>query len=188
MKKKEIKKDSKRLDLACGNNLQPGFTGVDVIKDGTQADIEWNLLKFPWPFKDSSIKEVFSSHFLEHIPHGDGHNDPFFDFFNELWRILKPGGTAKFVTPYFTSVRAIQDPTHMRSIGEPTFFYLSKEWRKVNKLTHYPLICDFELVSANHALMEENTGKAQDAIAYQAIHFWNVVSDLQVVIKKPKPK
>ena len=61
MKKKEIKKDPKKLDLACGNNLQPGFTGVDLVKDGTQADIEWNLLKFPWPFKDNSIKEEINT-------------------------------------------------------------------------------------------------------------------------------
>ena len=28
--KKQIKKDLYKLDLACGNNLQPGFTGVDL--------------------------------------------------------------------------------------------------------------------------------------------------------------
>ena len=176
-----------KFDLACGNNKQKGFIGVDITKIGTQADIEFNLLTFPWTFtKDNSVDEVFSSHFLEHIPHGDGYHDPFFDFFNELYRILKPGGIAKFICPYYSSVRAIQDPTHMRSIGEPTFFYTSKKWRKINKLEHYPITCDFETIKIDHAVSEEMNGKAQDAIAYQAMHFWNVVQDVMVTLQKAK--
>ena len=184
--KKSPYKDPKKLDLACGNNLQPGFTGVDVTKKGTQADIEMNILSFPWPWKSDSIKEVFNSHFLEHIPHGDGYHDPFFDFFNELYRVLKPGGTARFICPYYSSVRAIQDPTHQRSIGEPTFFYLSKKWRKLNKLEHYPIVCDFETIKIDHGISEEMNGKAQDAVAYQAMHMINVVNDIMVTIQKPK--
>ena len=135
-------------DLGCGNNLGGGdksFIGVDIIKKGTQATIEWDLFhNFPWGFaKDNSVDEIFSSHMLEHLPHGDGYHDPFYQFFDEIYRILKPGGIARFVCPYYSSVRAIQDPTHMRSIGEPTFFYLSKKWRELNKLTHYPITCDF---------------------------------------------
>jgi len=183
-----IKKDPYKLDLGCGRNLQPGFTGVDIVgKPETDADIVHNLFfDFPWPFKDNSIKEVFSSHVIEHLPHGDGYHDPFFQFFDELYRILKPGGIARFVVPYFTSVRAIQDPTHMRSIGEPTFFYLSKAWRKMNKLEHYPIKCDFDLVKVDHAISEEFVGKAQDAITYQAMHMWNVVTDVSVILRKPK--
>lgn len=179
-------------DLACGNNKgggQPGFIGVDITKKGTQADIEWDLMKFPWEFaKDDSVDEVFCSHFLEHVKHGDGYNDPFYQFFDELYRILKPGGIARFVCPYYSSVRAIQDPTHMRSIGEPTFFYLSKKWRELNKLTHYPITCDFETIKIDHAVSEEMNGKAQDAVAYQAMHFWNIVSDISIVIQKSKLK
>lgn len=186
MKKRLLKKDPHKLDLACGNNLQAGFTGVDITKKGTQADIECNLLVFPWPFKDNSIKEVFSSHFLEHIPHGDGYHDPFFDFFNELYRIMKPGATARFVTPYYSSVRAIQDPTHMRSIGEPTYFYLSKKWRKLNKLEHYPINCDFETIKVDHAVSEEYTARAAEAVQYSALHEWNVINDILVTIQKPK--
>ena len=173
-----------KLDLACGNNKQKGFVGVDVTKKGTQADIEHNLLTFPWPFKDGSVSEVFCSHFLEHIPHGDGYHDPFFSFFDELSRILKTGGTATFVCPYYTSVRAIQDPTHMRSIGEPTFAYLSKRWRKINKLEHYPIWCDFDVVKMDHSVSEELSGKSQEAVSYQAAHSWNTIYDILATIKK----
>ena len=185
-----VKKELYKLDLACGNNKgggQKGFIGVDVTKEGTQADIEASLLEFPWTFtEDNSVDEIFCSHFIEHIPHGDGYHDPFFQFFDEVFRILKPGGVAKFVIPYYSSVRAFQDPTHMRYIGEPTFFYLTKKWRKINKLEHYPVKCDFEVVKMDHAVSEEMLGKAQDAVAYQAMHMWNVVNDIQVTLRKPK--
>ena len=184
---KTKKNNQLKFDLACGNNKQKGFTGIDITKEGTQADIEADLLKFPWTFaKDNSVDEVFVSHFIEHIPHGDGYHDPFFQFFDELYRILKPGGLARFIIPYFTSVRAIQDPTHMRSIGEPTFFYLTKAWRKMNKLEHYPIKCNFEMVKVDHSISEEYVGKAQDAVAYQAMHMWNVVNDIMVILRKPK--
>src|SRR3990167_6921383 len=180
--KKSKKNKVVRLDLACGNNKQKGFVGVDITKKGTQADIEADLLQFPWTFaKDNSVDETFCSHFIEHIPHLDGYHDPFFQVFDEIYRILKPGGLARFVVPYWSSVRAIQDPTHMRSIGEPTFFYLSQAWRKMNKLEHYPIRCNFDLVKVDHAISEEYTGKAQDAVTYQAMHMLNVVNDIMVI-------
>ena len=179
-------KEKKRVDLECGNNKQKGFIGIDITKIGTQADIAHNLLTFPWPFDDNSVDETFCSHFLEHIPHGDGYHDPFWDFFNELWRILKPGGIAKFVTPYYASVRAFQDPTHTRMITEPTYNYFNKAWRAMNKLEHYPIHSEFNIIKIDHAVSEEMNGKAADAVSYQALHFWNVIMDIMVTIQKPK--
>lgn len=183
-KQKIVQKNKNWLDLACGNNLQLGFTGVDRIKRGTQADIELNLLQFPWPFKDNSIEKVFCSHFLEHIPHGDGFHDPFFNFFTELYRIMKKDGTATFVIPYYTSMRAFQDPSHQRYIGEATFLYLSKKWLKMNKLSFYPIDCNFEVIGMNHAVSEEFNGRAQEAIQYAGLHSWNVINDIIVTLKK----
>ena len=180
----KLKKDPAKLDLACGNNLQSGFTGIDVTKKGTQADIEFNLLAFPWPFKDNSIKEVFASHFLEHIPHGDGYRDPFFDFFNEVYRILKLNGIARFICPYYSSIRAWQDPTHQRAISEATFLYVSKKWRKLNKLEHYPIKCDFEVIKFDHGINMSQQGKSQDAIQYSAMHDINIIDDIIVTLKK----
>src|SRR3990167_4643725 len=182
-----MKKEKLRLDLACGNNKQKGFIGIDITKKETKADIEHNLLKdFPWPFEDNSVDEVFCSHFLEHIPQGDGYHDPLWDFFNELWRILKPGAGVRFVCPYYTSVRAFQDPTHHRFINEPMFQYFDKEWRKLNKLEHYPVHTNFKVVKIDHSVSEEFIGKAQDAVSYQAMHMWNVVTDIMVTLQKPK--
>lgn len=189
LKKPVMKKAQKlfRLDLACGNNKQADFVGVDLIKDGTEADVQHDLSKYPWPFEDNSVDEIFCSHFLEHIPHGDSYNDGLFDFFNEVWRIMKPGARARFVVPYYASVRSIQDPTHHRAIGEPTFLYFNAEWRKVNRLEHYPIKANFDIEKIDHAVSEEYVGKSQEAVQFAAAHYWNVVNDIAVtLIKKEK--
>lgn len=183
-KKNGTKKETK-YDLACGNNKQKGFIGVDIAKKGTQADIQFDILTFPWDFaKDNSTDVLFASHFIEHIPHGDGYNDPFFEFFDEAYRILKTGGTFTIIAPYYTSVRATQDPTHMRSISEATFLYINKNWRKLNKLEHYPVSCNFDVIKIDHAIGQDFTGRATEAVQFAAMHDWNVVNDIIVVLKK----
>lgn len=183
-----------KLDLACGNNLQKGFTGVDIVgKPDSQAEIVCNLMEFPWPIASNSVDETFCSHYLEHIPHQTaeinqpGFDDPMFHFMDEIYRILKPGGIAKFISPYYASVRSVQDPSHLRFISEPMFNYFNKKWRtELNQLSHYPIKCDFDIIKLDHAVSEEMMGKSQDAVSYAALHMWNVVHDLQVTLQKPK--
>jgi hypothetical protein len=55
-----------RLDLACGETPKAGFEGVDIA--GTMAVHKVNLWKFPWPWADSSVDELYCSHHLEHVP------------------------------------------------------------------------------------------------------------------------
>ena len=173
-----------KLDLGVGNKKQEGFTGVDIVKEGTQADIEHNLLIFPWPFKDNSIDEIFCSHFIEHIPHGDGFNDPFFNFMNEAWRVLKEEGTATFITPYYTSMRAWQDPTHNRVIAEATYAYLDPDWRRENKLEHYPIKANFKVTSCEYIYHEDSQNIDFQDQQFGLKHFWNVGADMKVVLKK----
>jgi SAM-dependent methyltransferase len=44
---------------------------------------------------DSSVDEIYASHFMEHIPRGQ----PLVDVMNEAWRVLKPGGTFLMIMP-----------------------------------------------------------------------------------------
>jgi len=89
----------KRLDLACGNNKLEGYLGVDITLDGTEADVCWDLEKYPWPFESNSVDEIFCRHYIEHI-------SDLIMFMNEVYRILKPNAKVTFVAPYYTSVRA----------------------------------------------------------------------------------
>jgi hypothetical protein len=154
--KKSEKETVLKLSLGCGDNVPEGFKGVDIVKTKS-ADYVQDLMKFPWTqFADNSVDEIECSNFVEHIPHGDSRNDPFFQFFDEIHRILKPAefdpgnpniatkGFARIVCPYYSSMRAWQDSTHQRAISEASFLYLNKQWRISNKLDHYPVSCDFD--------------------------------------------
>ncbi len=184
-----------KLSLACGDNKPEGFKGVDIAKT-KDADYVQDLLQFPWSqFKDNSVDEIECSHFVEHIPHGDGYHDPFFQFFDEIYRILKPAefdpanpniataGFARIVCPYYSSMRAWQDPTHQRAISEASFLYLNKQWRIDNKLDHYPVTCDFDF-SYGYVLNPEWQNRSQEAQTFAIQHYKNVVSDIQVILTK----
>ena len=184
-----------RLSLACGDRKPEGFYGVDVVKTDN-TDFVQDLLKFPWSqFPDNSVDEIEVSHFVEHIPHGDGYHDPFFQFFDEIYRILKPAefdpnnpniattGIVHITSPYYSSVRAIWDPTHLRSISEQSFLYLNKQWRKDNLLDHYPVSCDFDF-SYGYVLDPEWQNRSQEAQSFAIKHYINVVTDIQVQLVK----
>jgi hypothetical protein len=184
-----------KLSLACGQNKPEGFKGVDIAKT-KDADYVQDLLKFPWDqFKDNSVDEIECSHFVEHIPHGDGYNDPFFQFFDEIHRILKPAefdpnnpnipikGFAKITCPYYNSMRCWQDPSHNRAISEASFLYLNKQWRIDNKLDHYPVSCDFDFQYAYNIdgqWAQRNIEAQQFAIK----HYTNAVNDIIVTLIK----
>ena len=184
-----------RLSLACGGNKPEGFKGVDIAQTA-DTDYVLDLLKFPWDqFADNSVDEIECSHFVEHIPHGDGYHDPFFQFFDEIHRILKPAefdpanpniaikGFARITCPYYSSMRAWQDPTHQRAISEASFLYLNKQWRIDNKLDHYPVTCDFDF-SYGYVVNPTWQNRSQEAQGFAFQNYMNAVSDIQVLLTK----
>jgi hypothetical protein len=184
-----------KLSLACGQRKPEGFKGVDIAKTD-HTDYVQDLLQFPWSqFADNSVDEIECSHFVEHIPHGDGYHDPYFQFFDEIYRILKPAefdpanpnipirGFANITCPYYSSVRAWWDPTHQRAISEQSFLYLNKQWRIDNMLDHYPVSCDFDF-SYGYALDPDWQNRSQESQAFAIKHYHNAVSDIQVMLTK----
>ncbi len=124
-----------KLDLACGQMPHEGFEGVDLWEG---AKHRLDLFRCPWPWEDGSVEELHCSHFIEHIPmeeieHNGRKKDRLFAFFDECYRILKPGGRMTVFCPNARSNRAFQDPTHRRFIVAETFLYLHKPWRVANK-------------------------------------------------------
>jgi predicted SAM-dependent methyltransferase len=176
-----------RLDLACGDNKQVGFTGVD-IKKTPQVDIVADLEKFPWTFaKDNSIDEIFCSHYVEHTP-------DLIKFMDECYRILKPGNYVEgqpqvdgpkmtVFAPYYSSVRAWQDPTHKRAISEMTFLYFNKGWRVQNKLNHYGIKSDFDF-TYGYSVSPEWASKSEEARNFAIRNYINVITDIQATLFK----
>lgn len=168
-----------KLDIACGQNKQKGFKGVDIVP-GFGIDFVLDLEKFPWePFKDSSIEEVYCSHYLEHV-------SDLIKFMDEVWRICIDGAKVTFVCPYYSSIRASQDPTHKRAISEATFLYFDKDWRIANKLDHYPIKSNFKGEKMMVFFNPPWDKKTEEARQFAAQHYWNVVSDIVVELRAVK--
>lgn len=102
-----------KLDIGCGKNKKPGFTGLDRVRM-PGVDIVCDLDKEQIPLEDGSVDEVFSMHFMEHTA------DLLF-VMEEVWRVCKDGAKVTIAVPYFTSVGAFRDPTHKRFFTYETF-------------------------------------------------------------------
>lgn len=168
----------KRLDLGCGKNKKLGFLGVDISPD-VDANVIHNLDIYPYPFEDNSCFELFCSHFIEHVK-------DIKSFMEECWRILVPMGMMTVVAPYYSSVRAFQDYTHVRPISEMTFLYFSKEWMEANKLEHYGVKCNFEIINNRYYFSPEFEARADAAREWARIHYNNVVQDIEVRLRAIK--
>jgi len=166
-----------KLDLACGRNKRPGFKGVDMISIPGHVDVVWNLNVYPWPFAQfESVSHINCAHFLEHV-------EDIIKFMNECYRIMKNGARMDIVCPYYTSIRAWQDPTHVRAITQDTFLYFNKSWRREHGLDHYNITTDFNYEFAFH-LNDEWKEKAEEEKIFAIKHYFNVVDDIHVVLFK----
>ena len=131
----------KILNLGCGNKKLPEEIGVDIIATDS-ADIVCDLAKPPFPFEPSSIDEIRSNHFLEHI-------DNLVLIMEEIHRILKPGGIIKSTVPHVSNIEFFRDPTHKTPFTYGTFDYFV---RGKKPITYTPV--EFEYISR-----EMNFGK-----------------------------
>lgn len=114
--------------------------GVDIaLIPG--VDMAIDLFRFPWPFADGEVEEVYSAHFFEHVPAKLRAR-----FMDEVWRICKPGAQVTIICPHWDSVRAIQDFTHeWPPIAAESFLYFNAQVRKDSGLEHMGITCDFDL-------------------------------------------
>lgn len=82
------------LHLGCGDHYlsNPGFINIDgnlFCRKDLWLDITLGL-----PFPECSIDIIFASHLLEHLSEKQVRK-----VLNECYRVLKPNGAARFVTP-----------------------------------------------------------------------------------------
>jgi SAM-dependent methyltransferase len=173
----QYKKQNKpiKLNIGCGQQRQDGFIGLDKEKTGV-TDIVQNLETYPWPFEDNSVDEIVCSHYVEHVR-------DLIPFIDEMHRIMKQGAKATIVAPYYASMRACQDPTHVRFICEASFLYFNKGWRDANKLDHYQISSDFDF-SYGYSVSPEWANRSEDARVFAMKHYINVINDIHVVLTK----
>ena len=195
-KRKEAPKLLK-LDIGCGKNCKPEFEGVDAIDFG-QKHVCDVVKVFPkhegkyirhyktgiyqaWPWKDNSIDEVHSSHFLEHLTWNER-----IHFFNELFRVMKSGATATIITPNWSHECFYGDPTHQAPASQWYRLYLCKEWRST-QAPHSPYTCNFPLKDQTciGTLSEHLLTRNQEYQYAAGQTQINATRDLIVTLKKP---
>ncbi|MEK7465280.1 MAG: hypothetical protein AAB631_00720 [Patescibacteria group bacterium] len=168
-----------KLDIACGQNKQKGFKGIDIAP-GPDVDFVWDLEQFPWePIKNDSVTEVHVSHYAEHTK-------DLMKFMNEVYRVCCDGAKVTIVGPYYASIRAWQDPTHTRALSEATWMYYNQNWLKANKLDHYPIKCNFDVINMVVFFNPPWDKKSEEARQFAQQHYWNVISDMLVELRVVK--
>lgn len=188
------------LDLGSGPRPAEGFKGVDIVPGITDYCHELDN-GVPWPFKDGTVEQFRSSHFIEHIRAetvmafvSDSENrrqDAFFWFFDEAFRIAKPGATFQLQWPALKNARAFQDPTHRRFIPAESMLYLDAKWRELQGLSHYNVRCDWVLESTSPTIPEvlaklHPGEEGRKILAQKLSECWNIECDTVATLRARK--
>jgi len=80
------------LQLGCGDDLLEGFLNTDYFLN-RKADAALDM-RFPLRFPDNTWKGLYAHHVVEHIDYIDARR-----LFQEIRRILQPGGIFRMVVP-----------------------------------------------------------------------------------------
>lgn len=106
-------------------------------------DVVHDLNVFPYPFEDNSFDEVHAYEVLEHTG-VQGDWKFFFAQFDELWRILKPGGHLCCTVPWWQDRWAWGDPGHTRVIQPESIGFLDRT-RYDSNIYHGSFACDYDI-------------------------------------------
>lgn len=133
-----------KLELGPGKIKNPSWASIGLSeKADPEADIFANLNSGLYYLPDECIDEIFSNQTLEHITNR-------IYLFNEMWRVLKPGGFCEHWVPHNLSPYACGDPTHTwPPFSEASFQYFCRDVRTgcpfVEAFSDYGITCAFVL-------------------------------------------
>ena len=92
---------SPRLHIGCGDNRLAGWLNTELTPRGDQIFLDATK---PFPFPDGSFDLIYTEHMIEHIPHDSAER-----MVRECFRVLRPGGTIRVVTPDMAFLRSLLD-------------------------------------------------------------------------------
>lgn len=170
-----------KLDIACGQRKQDGWTGVDIC-DLPGVDIVHDLTVAPWPIADDAADEVRCSHYFEHVPRLDRPR-----FMSEAWRVLKMGAAITLQTPLGLH-RQFQDFSHTWPVFPESYFYFSREWLRANRIDHYismyGIDCNFRVLETLVSATPDFENGTEEQRSFAAQNYVRGGSDLIVTLEK----
>jgi predicted SAM-dependent methyltransferase len=109
----------RKLNIGCGQQKLEGFTNID-INSAFNPDILMDAGQIPnyKQFKNNTISEIRSSHFLEHTENPE-------EIMREWHRILSVNGILKIKLPHFS--RGFTNPDHKRGFDLSWPLHFDKE-------------------------------------------------------------
>jgi hypothetical protein len=175
---KPVAQGELKLDLGCGpHKIDPSWTGVD-IREFPGVDVVFDLRK-KWPFKDGTVCQAFSSHFIEHLETMERVH-----FVNELHRVLMVGCQATIIAPHWASCRAYGDLTHKwPPISEFWPAYLDAQWRATNAPHNDFYTCDFTHVEGP-AIRQDLQSKNAEYQQFAVVNFKDAIADIHIHLTK----
>jgi hypothetical protein len=175
-KRKKAAAPELRLDFGCGPHPREGFEGVDVLDFGQKHVVD---LRKRWPWKDGSVAEAHTSHFLEHLTAAER-----IHFVNELYRVLAPGAKCQVIVPHWGSARAYGDLTHQwPPVSEFWFYYLDRDWRAANAPHNDGYTCNFK-ITWSYALHPALSGRNQEFQANAVQWYKEAIQDIMATFVK----
>ena len=106
------------MNLGSGYRKLDGFVNIDN-REECEPDLCIDIIDEGLPYEDSTVDYVFAQDFLEHIP-----PEYVVSLIEEIYRVLKPGGTFEHLTPSTDGRGAFMDPTH-------------RSWWNINSWLYY---------------------------------------------------
>jgi predicted SAM-dependent methyltransferase len=80
-----------KIHIGCGSVILDGWLNTDLDAPAAQQKVD---ITQPLPFHSDSCRFIFSEHVIEHIDRYEA-----VAFLTEVFRVLRPGGVARFSTP-----------------------------------------------------------------------------------------
>ena len=134
-----------RITLPCARPEHHSIVPAEIYTDpdttwinadmtaGPGVNEIFDCMRYPWPLADNSFDVALAAHIVEHIPHSvtrEGvpvsDHGGWWAWWDEMARVLKPGGVVYVLAPYGWSVGALIDPTHTRAILWESFGYFKR--------------------------------------------------------------
>jgi len=105
----------KKLNFGSGTDVKEGYVNADL----SNADVNFDFDKFPYPFEDNYFDEIYAKETIDHL-------SDYFAVMMELYRISKPNAIIHIITPFYHTAKA-HKPTHHYHFSYAYFIGLSKD-------------------------------------------------------------